>query len=123
MDGRNAIRRPRTVQSTEPFTQAQGYPGMDPVSKRTMDPVRTFETPLTYFPADIAIPALTQITIPLPPRCFQVAFIDVLAGCWASFNGGGSRKIKDGFVYNGDISSLEVLTDATGAATIQLACY
>ena len=123
MDGRPRQLRPRTRQADNELVQPIGWPGYDQIAQRTTNPVRTFETPFLFFPADISIPSNTRQTIQLPPNCAQIAFIDVVPGVWASINGGGSRLIKDGFVYNGEFSSLEVLTDATGLVTIQLAAY
>lgn len=105
------------------LNQPLGWQGLDPIAQRTTDPVRTFETPFVYFPADINIGVSTSIDIPLPPRCAQIAFINVTPNIVASINGGGARTIKDGFVYNGEFHSLQVATDAGGTCTIQLACY
>jgi len=88
-----------------------------------MDPVRTFETPLVYFPAEITIPANTQQLIQVPPRCVQIAFISLIPNVYASINGGGGRTIKDGYIYNGEFNSLEIVTDATGTVVIQFGCY
>jgi hypothetical protein len=99
------------------------WQGYDQTAQRQQVPTRTFEVPLRIFPEEITIPANTRQSIPLPQTCAQIAFINVVPGVWASFNGGGARTIKDGFVYNGEFQSLEVLTDATGSATIQLGAY
>lgn len=123
MDGRNRILRPRTQLDQGPVSQPQGWQGFDPMAARTLDPVRTFETPLVYFPADINIPVLTNVSIQLPPRCSQIAFINLVPNVMASFNNGGFRTIKDGFVMNGEFTSLQVQTDAAGLCTIQLGCY
>lgn len=121
MDGRTPVLRPRTRQDEGGLVQPVGWIGND--MARKMDPVRTFETPLVYFPAEIPIGSSAQQLIPVPPRCAQIAFISVIPGLFASINGGGSRTIKDGFVLNGEFSSLEVVTDATGSCLIQFACY
>jgi hypothetical protein len=123
MDGRNRALRPRTRMAEGPVSQPQGWSGIDQMAQRTLDPVRTFEVPFVYFPADILVPASTTINIPLPPRCAQIAFINVVPNVVASLNSGGARTIKDGFVYNGEFTSLQVATDAAGSCTIQLACY
>ena len=65
----------------------------------------------------------TIISIPLPPRCYQIAFINLTANVWASFNQGGARIVKDGFVYNGEFQTLDMVSDATGNCIIQLAAY
>jgi hypothetical protein len=91
--------------------------------QRTVNPVKTFETPIVYFPADIVVIASSNLEIPLPPRCVQIAFISVTPNLVASFNGGGSRTIKDGFVMNGAFQSLQVATDVGGTCIIQLGCY
>lgn len=122
-DPRSHYLRPKTRTEIEPSRQAQGWPGNDPLENRPLNPARTFETPLQSFPADIVIGPLTQQIINLPERCAQIAFISVIPGLQASINGGGGRTIKDGFVYNGEFRSLEVLTDATGSCIIQLGCY
>ena len=122
-DNRQGPQRPRTKQDDKRFSQPVGWAGLDPIGKRTMDPVRTFETPLVFFPGDILVPANTTISIPLPQRCFQIAFINLIPGVFASFNGGGARTIKDGFVMNGEFSTLDVATDALGSVIIQLAAY
>ena len=123
MDGRNPWLRPRTTKTLEPSGAPEGWPGLDPLEQRNPNPMRTFETPLVWFPGDIAIPASTTASISLPQRCSQIAFLDVVPGVWANINGGGYRKIKDGFVYNGDFSSLEVQTDGAGSCTVQLASW
>lgn len=123
MDARPRQLRPRTRQSENELDQPLSWQGNDPIARRTTDPVRTFETPLISFPAEITIPINSNIQVQLPKNCAQIAFIGVTAGCWASINGGGSRTIKDGFIYSGEFFSLQVVTDATGTATLQLAAY
>ena len=123
MDSRNRALRPRTMQGNNELVQPVGWPGRDPLEQRRTDPTRTFETPFINFPAEINIPAATQISIPLPQQCGQIAFINVLPGVIASINGGGGRTIKDGYIYNGDFQTLEIVTDATGSCSVQLACY
>lgn len=115
--------RPRTVMRRDELAQPIGWQGLDPTAMRTTDPVRTFETPFVFFPAEIPVPAGFTGRIPLPPRCAQIAFISVVPNVAASFNGGGGRTIKDGFVMNGDFQSLDVVTDPGGSCIIQLACY
>lgn len=123
MDNRNRYLRPRTMQGNNELVQPVGWPGRDPLEQRRTDPMRTFETPFIGFPADINIGINTTISIPLPPQCGQIAFLNVVPGVNASLNGGGGRTVKDGFIYTGDFSTLEVQTDATGTCTIQLATY
>lgn len=121
MDGRNTYLRPRTTKETKLGRQPEGWPGIDQFQQQPFNPLRTFETPLVFFPGDILVPALTIASIPLPERCAQIAFIDLIPGVQANINGGGYRTIKDGFVYNGAFQSLEVQTDAVGSVRIQLA--
>jgi len=121
VDGRHPALRPRTRQDEKQLTQPIGWIGQD--MGRKMDPVRTFETPMVYFPAEITVGANTQQLIPVPPRCVQIAFISLVPNVFASINGGGGRTIKDGFVYNGEFNSLEIVTDATGTVLIQFGCY
>lgn len=123
MDARPRVLRPRTKMDNQQVDQPWGWSGIDPIAQRTMDPVRTFETPMVYFPAEIVIGASQTVDIPLPQRCCQIAFINLLPNVQASINGGGPRTIKDGFVYNGEFTMLQVSTDAGGAVTIQLAAY
>lgn len=123
MDGRYSRLRPRTRQGENELNQPLSWQGTDPMAARTTTPVRTFETPLITFPAEITVPINSNRTIPLPKNCAQIAFIGVKPGCFASINGGGARTIKDGFIYSGEFYSLQVATDATGTATIQLAAY
>jgi hypothetical protein len=103
--------------------QPIGRSGLDPLQQQPIDPIRTFETPYVYFPAEIVVPINSVMQIPLPPRCGQIAFINLVPNVVASFNGGGGRTIKDGFVMNGVFNSLQVATDGTGTCTIQLACF
>lgn len=121
VDGRHPALRPRTRPDEKQMTQPVGWIGQE--RGRTMDPVRTFETPMVYFPAEITVGANSQLLIPVPPRCVQIAFISLVPNVFASINGGGGRTIKDGFVYNGEFSSLEIVTDATGTVLIQFGCY
>lgn len=124
MDGRNTRLRPRTVNRIDhPSGMPEGWAGVDVTQQRQMDPQRTFETPLVFFGPDILIPPNTTMTVPLPDRCAQIAFINLVPGVFASINGGGGRTIKDGFVFNGDFHSLEVATDAAGSVTIQTAAW
>lgn len=124
MDGRYKVLRPRTRQSENDLNQSIGYlGGVTAIEQRVMDPVRTFETPLVGFPADVVVPSATVMDIPLPRNCAQIAFISVIPGVVASFNGGGARTIKDGFVYNGLFQSLQVSTDALGTCIIQLGAF
>ena len=105
----------------DPMQQPASWLGND--MGRIQDPVRTFETPIVFFPAEILVAASTQQLITVPPRCVQIAFIDLVPNVVASINGGGGRTIKDGFVYNGQFQSLEIATDATGTVKIQFGCY
>lgn len=123
MDGRSRRLQPRTRQGTNELEQPQSWQGRDPIESRSKIPQSTFEVPFRYFPAEINIPINTQISIPLPNNCSQIAFINVTPGVIASINGGGTRTIKDGFVYNGEFSTLEILTDGTGTVTVQLAAW
>lgn len=123
MDGRYKALRPRTKNSLQRISQPEGWSGIDQTQQRQQDPLRTFETPLVYFPADILVGASQTLDIPVPQRCAQVAFVDVTPNVAASINGGGARVIKDGFIYNGDISSLSVATDGAGSCRIQLAAW
>lgn len=123
MDARSRWLRPRTLQSDNELTQPGSWQGVDPMANRVLNPVRTFETPLVYFPAEIQVGSSQTLNIPLPPRCAQIAFISVVPGLVASFNGGGTRTIKDGFVMNGEFTDLQVATDAAGSCLIQLGCY
>jgi len=123
VDNRYPVLQPRTKQSNDALNQPIGWTGLDPIGNRTIDPVRTFETPLVFFPQDIVLPVNTIISIPLPPRCYQIAFISLVANVWASFNQGGARIVKDGFVYNGEFQTLDLVSDATGTCVIQLAAY
>lgn len=123
MDGRQRVLRPRTRVTGEELDQPMSWQGLDTIAQRAVDPVRTFETPLVYFPAEILIPVGQVLTIPLPPRCAQIAFISLVPNVTASINGGGPRTVKDGFIYNGEFQSLQVATDATGTVLIQLGCY
>lgn len=123
MDGRNEARRPRTRQGQNELNQPVSWQGKDPIELRNVEPQRTFEVPLRTFPAEINIPINTFQNVQLPQNCAQIAFINVVAGVVVSINGGGQRTIKDGFIYNGEFSTLEVLTDATGTVTIQLAAW
>jgi hypothetical protein len=123
VDNRFSALRPRTRQDEDTHDQPIGWSGVDPIALRTQDPIRTFETPLVFFPQDIVIPVSSQISVPLPQRCYQIAFINLTPGVWASFNQGGARTIKDGFIYNGEFSTLDITTDAAGTCTLQLACY
>ena len=123
MDSRPKQLRPRTIMRDTEVGQPAGWQGLDPMQQRTVDPVRTFETPLIYFPADIVIPANFNGSVPLPQRCCQIAFINLTANVWASFNSGGGRTMKDGFVMNGEFKTLDVATDALGGCLIQLGCY
>lgn len=120
-DGRFRQLRPRTKGNDDTLHQPQGQPGREPPSSTA--PVVTFETQLSSFPAEITVGASAQVNIPIPPRCAQVAFISVTPGTWASINGGGTRTIKDGFIYNGKILSLDIVTDGTGGCIVQLAAY
>jgi hypothetical protein len=88
-----------------------------------MDPLRTFETPIVFWGPDIVVPSNTTMSIPIPDRCCQIAFISLVPGVFASINGGGGRTIKDGFIFNGDIQSLEVATDAGGSVIVQCAAW
>jgi hypothetical protein len=115
--------RTRTQMRKTELQQPQGWQGLDPMGLRTTDPVRTFETPSVYFPADINVPSGFAGRIPLPPRCNQIAFISVVPNVFASFNGGGGRTIKDGFAMSGEFQSLDVSVDAAGSCIIQLSCY
>lgn len=121
VDGRYPRLRPRTQQDEKSLTQPVGWIGQD--MGRKMDPVRTFETPMVYFPAEIIIPANTQQLVTVPPRCVQIAFINLVPNVFASINGGGGRTIKDGYIYNGEFNSLEIVTDVAGTVTIQFGCY
>ncbi len=121
VDGRYPRLRPRTQQDEKSLTQPVGWIGQD--MGRKMDPVRTFETPIVNFPAEIVVGVGTQQLITVPPRCVQIAFIDLVPNVYASINGGGGRRVKDGFVYNGEFNSLEIATDATGTVVIQFGCY
>lgn len=123
MDGRYKALRPRTRGMISSIAQPEGWSGVDQTEQRTSTPTRTFETPLVYFPAEILVGPGETIDIPVPQRCAQVAFIDLVPNVAASINGGGARTIKDGFIYNGDISSLRVATDAAGTVKIQFACW
>ena len=123
MDGRSRVLRPRTRQADNELLQPVGTSGYDPIASRTLDPVRTFETPLVYFPQEIVVGSGVVLDIPLPARCAQIAFISVIPNVQASINQGGPRTIKDGFVYNGEFTSLTVATDGAGSCIIQLACY
>jgi hypothetical protein len=121
MDGRNKALRPRTINRLDRVDQPMGWPGINQLEQRQDAPIRTFETPLINFPADILIPSGFNGAVPLPPNCAQIAFLDVVPGVAASINAGGGRTIKDGFIYNGSFQSLSVATDALGSCTIQLA--
>lgn len=123
VDYRNPVQRPRTRMDQDDQRQPIGRSGLDPLQQQPMDPLRTFETPIVSFPADIAIPNNFNGPIQLPQRCVQIAFISLIPNVVASFNGGGSRTIKDGFVMNGLFNSLDVATDAGGSCIIQLGCY
>lgn len=123
LNGISPALRPRTRMVRNELQQPIGWQGLDPMAARTVDPLRTFETPYVFFPAEIVIGINFTGSIPLPVRCGQIAFINVVPGVMASINGGGGRTIKDGFVYNGDFRSLDIQTDGTGGCTIQLACY
>lgn len=123
MDSRFRALRPRTRQGSNELEQPVGWSGRDALEQRSQTPLRTFETPFIGFPADINIGTNTTISIPLPPQCGQIAFINVIPGVIASINGGGGRTIKDGFVYTGDFTNLDIQTDATGSVTLQLATY
>jgi hypothetical protein len=123
MDSRHPIKRPFTKMDSNPLDQPMGRSGIDPMQQQPLDPVRTLETPLTIFPPDIIVGINSNLSIPLPRNCSQIAFISVTPGLAASFNGYGGRTIKDGFVMNGAFQSLQVATDATGTCIIQLAGY
>lgn len=123
MDARSKWLRPKTRQGDNELVQPASWQGQDSMANRVLNPVRTFETPLVFFPADIVIGASTVVNIPLPPRCCQIAFISLIPNVVASFNSGGGRTIKDGFVMNGEFTDLQVATDAGGSCIIQLGCY
>lgn len=123
MDARALIRRPLTRMGTGEVSQPVGTLGQPATYPNPIDPVRTLEVMFNQFPGDIAVPSNFSGMIALPRNCGQIAFIDVIPGLWASFNGGGLRKQKDGFVLGGLFSSLYVQTDATGSCTIQLAAF
>lgn len=121
MDSRQ-MRRRMVPRDAENLTQPIGYLGRDE-SERKGPAIPTFETPLVTFPADIVIPGSFSGSVELPANCAQIAFISVIPNVVASLNGGGSRTIKDGFVYNGLFRSLQVATDAGGSCIIQVAAF
>ena len=90
---------------------------------RIQEWTNTFEVPFTWFGPDIVVNVNSTVSIAIPPRCMQVAFISLIPGVAASINGGGGRTIKDGFVFNGKITAVDVATDATGTVIVQLAGY
>lgn len=84
----------------------------------------TYEKPILEFFADQTIgPSLTTTLrsgAELPNNCVGIRFIDLVAGVWASINGGGLRKIlNNDTLTNCEINSLVIVTDATGTVTIQ----
>jgi hypothetical protein len=120
MDARPSRLRPQTRQELADLRIPLGWRGE---STERRDPVRTFETPLVMFPAEILIGNNFEGQVTLPANCAQIVFLDVIPGVAASLNGGGGRTIKDGFAYNGLFQSLYVVTDATGQCTIQTAGF
>ena len=54
VDNRYPVLQPRTKQSPDNLNQPIGWTGLDPIGNRTIDPVRTFETPLVFFPQDMS---------------------------------------------------------------------
>lgn len=123
MDARAKIRRPLTRMGTGEVSQPVGPLGQPATYPNPTDPVRTLEVMFNQFPGDIAIGSNFAGMVTLPRNCGQIAFISVVPGVWGSFNGGGLRTVKDGFVLSGLFSSLYVQTDATGGCLIQLASF
>jgi len=125
VDQRFTALQPRTrMRRGEQLSQPMSYQGQDPMANRTIDPTRTFEVPFVYFPQEILIPpGVSGLSIPLPPRCAQIAFISLVPDVFASFNGGGGRTMKDGFVMNGEFTTLDISTGPAGTCLLQLACY
>ena len=89
--------------------------------------LKTYEHPITEFPADITIPvnaagSITTLSsgLQLPNNCVGVRFINLTSGVTISVNGNGQRIVLNNDVISGcRINSLIVFCDATGSCVVQ----
>jgi hypothetical protein len=92
------------------------------VSGQIPDPVVI--QPLTQFPADIIIPALTTVNIPiqtlLGSKCVGFLLINVTANVFVSINGGGFRTINNNISVDGSQISTLSVNGGTAGCILQL---
>jgi len=89
--------------------------------------LKTYEHPITEFPADVLIPvnaagSITTLSagLQLPNNCVGVRFISLAGGVTMSVNGGGQRVVLNNDTLSGcRINSLIIFTDATGTVIVQ----
>lgn len=86
--------------------------------------VRTWEAPITEFPADIVIgPNENKLLVSggeLPALCVGFRVVNLIPGAAVSINSGGPRTLLNGDSVTGaEIRSIQVVTDSTGSLVLQ----